>query len=423
MFLLVILSTGCKDPDNVGLEVLPPEDLAGISVADTFSLTTEITKEDSLQTRSDFNAYVLGAMNDNVFGKSNASFYTQLNLITANPNFSNATCDSVVVSLLINGYYGDTLNSIQQFSVYRLNEPLYKDSTRYTNQKPQLVGTPIPVISASEICPTDSITIHGVTAPQLVLRLDPQLGTTILNASANDLSSASNFNAFFKGLYFEAQLTSGNGAMVYCNFSEGGTTQATYPSKLRIYYTIGTTSTHFDFVLNGSAHFNYFVHDYSTAVFANHFNDPSFGSSLCYVQSMAGIKTKINFPFLDAINSAGNISINKAQLIIYVDNSTTSSYAAHDKVGLAGIDSAGGGFFLTDNIESTSSFGGDLTSGNEYVFNIPRHFQQLLNGQRKNYGLFLVSSGGAVNANRTVIGGGANPSLKMKLKLTYTKLN
>jgi hypothetical protein len=157
-------------------------------------------------------------------------------------------------------------------------------------------------------------------------------------------------------------------------------------------------------------------------VFVNQFNDPVAGSNFCYLQSMAGIKTTIRFPHLNELIKAGQVSVNRAVLEIQADVSSSGDLKPHNKLSLAGIDSTGLGFFLPDNIDNQTLFGGDLTSSNSYSFVITRYLQQVLNGSRKDYGLYLLSSGAAVNANRTVIKGGNNPDQRMKLKVIFTSI-
>ena len=419
-FSIIVFSIlyGCKDPENVGLNVLPESDLTGLGFTDTVSLATAVWKEDSIPVRSDYSAHLLGNIDDNVFGKSKAGLYTQLVVTNTSPNFgNNPGCDSVVLSFVLSGYYGDTANTTHLFSAYRLNEDINKDSTRYSNDQPvtsDFLGT----YSVSNFNPKDSVTINGVKAPHLKILLDTVNLGKLLLTNSSWFSDPTNFNNNFKGIYLTDSITSGSGCIFYCALG------SSLQSKLRIHYhNDSNDSLYYDLILNGGAHFNYFEHDFSTSVFGNNFNDTVFGSNLCYVQSMGGVKTKIEFPFLDELTQQGNIAINNADLIIMADNSNSSLYPAHTKLGLTGIDSAGKSYFLPDNIDNASLFGGELSSQNTYTFNITRYLQQVLSGSRIDYGLFLVATGSAVTANRTIVGGSANSSLKMKLQITYSKIN
>lgn len=118
------------------------------------------------------------------------------------------------------------------------------------------------------------------------------------------------------------------------------------------------------------------------------------------------------------------IAINKAELVVTLEPGSTSSLAASSSLNFARVDSSGNLLFTADQITETANFGGTL-SNNTYRFNIARYIQQLINGDITNDGFYLLPSFSGTSAYREVIGGGANasPSLKLKLQLTYTKLN
>lgn len=280
--------------------------------------------------------------------------------------------------------------------------------------------TPFSEAVISQFNPSDTVDIEGVKAPQLIIPVDTAWGSYLLN-NAN-FSSESAFNDFFNGFYITDSITNGSGCIFYFDLREA--LPANFRSKMIFYYSNDTSTVPqiFEMAVNGGAHFNYFHHDYSQAVFVNQFNDPVAGSNFCYLQSMAGIKTTIRFPHLNELIKTGQVSINRAVLEITADVSSSGNLKPHSKLGLAGIDSAGLGYFLPDNIDNTALFGGDLTSSNTYSFVITRYVQQVLNGSRKDYGLYLLASGAAVNANRTVIKGSNNLDKRMKLKIIFTSI-
>src|SRR5438128_2241993 len=87
IFFFFVLFSSCKDPEELGLEVIPSSDQLALLSTDTLTLMTRTVKEDSLQTYPVLNALgnsltsqLLGNYRDPVFGKSDASFYTQVKL-------------------------------------------------------------------------------------------------------------------------------------------------------------------------------------------------------------------------------------------------------------------------------------------------------------------------------------------------------
>jgi len=137
-----------------------------------------------------------------------------------------------------------------------------------------------------------------------------------------------------------------------------------------------------------------------------------------YVQSMAGYKTVIEVQSLDSIKEAlKNKAVNRVNLEFELDDYDTAEYAPHNRMYLVRVDEDGKDYFLTDYIiEGEEHFGGFLENG-KYTFNITRYFHQLLTNPSFTNKLYLVSSGGAVNANRTIL-----PKEKVKFNIIYTDL-
>jgi hypothetical protein len=165
----------------------------------------------------------------------------------------------------------------------------------------------------------------------------------------------------------------------------------------------------------------------SNSQVVNALNDTLKGKEKLFVQSMGGVKTKIIFPYLKNIAAGGNILINQAQLVLSVNEEGTETikYGPHNKLTLAAAREDGSNAIIIDQLEGESYFGGDFSAiSKEYRFNITRHLQRLVNGQvAEDFGLFILPSGGAINANRTVLHGSNKDHPKhIKLILTYTKL-
>ena len=122
----------CRKKDNaLGKELIPTgEYLNGLS-SDTFYMASSIVLEDSIITDNAANV-LLGQYKDPVFGDYNASFYTQIRLLSTNPDFGDMNTivvDSFVLGLKYAGYYGDF--TPQTFEVFEVTAPLNNDSTYY----------------------------------------------------------------------------------------------------------------------------------------------------------------------------------------------------------------------------------------------------------------------------------------------------
>lgn len=424
------IAFGCKEKNIPGLEVQPPSDKLDLIYTDTTTIVSYTVNENRIRTdETTFN--LLGSYADPIFGVAEASFCTQFLLPVPNLDFgnpSNLQVDSMILSLSYAGYYGNT--DPQTFKVYELTQDISNSEVYYSNDT--VSYNPIEVGAIYNHVPniTDSINLNGVNlAPHLRIKLNTSFAQKFINASGtSNLSTNEAFTSFFKGLYIKSDNVhvQGKGGIFYFQLLSN-------ISKLTLYYT--NTSTNIrssqDFVINElSARFNMFKQDYN---FVNNspintaLNDTSMGEQRLYVQSMGGVKTKIFFPYLKNFAATGNFIINQAQLVLSLneDGTETTQYGPHSRLTLAVAREDGSNAIIIDQLEGEAYFGGTYNSTTkEYQFNITRHIQRLINGQvPEDFGLFILPSGGAVNANRTVLHGSDKENPKhIKLILTYTKL-
>jgi hypothetical protein len=158
--------------------------------------------------------------------------------------------------------------------------------------------------------------------------------------------------------------------------------------------------------------------------------DTSLGEDKIYMQSMAGVKVRFNFPYIKDWANNGDIAINEARLIINDYFPDNDDYAAPPELVVLKLNDDGTAGFIPDQFEGTGYFGGqyDDETG-EYFFRISRYIQSLLTGDVENYGMELVVSGGSLMPNRaTLVGSNPNnpaidPGKRLKLKLIYTDLS
>ena len=97
-------------------------------------------------------------------------------------------------------------------------------------------------------------------------------------------------------------------------------------------------------------------------------------------------------------------------------------FSAHPKLVATIADSTLGPVIMPDYFEGATYFGGDYDATNKvYKFNIARYVQQVLNGTRKNQGLYIITNARPTTANRVqLIGGNQTLPNHMRLKITYT---
>ena len=438
-FFLILLAsvsislTSCDEASVVGLDVQPVHDLLNVDYLDTTTLITKTVKVDSLRTDESLIVTadaLLGIYHDPIFGKATASLFTQLRLPTNAPSFGTSpTVDSAVLSLVYDTtYYGKRQRALQTVNVYEVSDAIVITNSYYSNNTVGYFPTDLANFSFIPE-PTKIITVLNETPKQrLRIPLNTAFWTTIIS-DPTKLTDNATFQAAMKGLYITTENTTGlidNGNILHFKLAD-------VQSKLTLYYhNASEDSLKYDLGLGSVGRFSHFTHDYTIIPIDPSLNaqlsvSPPTQNDVVFIQGMACVKTNIELPYIMNWIKSGPIAVNKAELVVKVDLATTyqlDTFAAPTRLVLFGTNDDGTSYVLPDYSEGDSYFGGTYNSTtHEYRFNIARYIQQLLTGKRKNNALQLLASGGAISANRVVIGGGGSGSLyQMKLNISYTKL-
>ena len=411
IYILALISSflffSCSDSNVVGLEIQPNSDIIEIFNGEVineidslnpplYSLSLSTHSEDSLRT-DETTSLLLGSINDPIFGLNEGSFLTQISLSENNVDLGeNPVVDSVVFSYSYSGYYGD-LTSPTSIAVKYVDLNIYKDSIYYSNH--QFSGA---FASTEDLLLDFTISSDTSISPILKMTLDNSIGQQILDLGNSAFVDNETFQENFGCFSFNEYSSIAN-SIIYLNPSGSN-------SNFTIYYHNSISDTlSLSFALDGDA------------ARINLFNDKplsnlNINSEYSYVQSMSGFRTNIEIENLDnlRLDLAGK-SINHASLNFNVTDFDT--YSPHDKLFLVRENSEGSNVFLTDfTIEGDSHFKGEL-NGDSYDFNISRYFHKLLNDTSYSNKLILISSGGAINAHRTII---LNNSVK--IQLIYSEL-
>ena len=127
----LILLSACEKA-TVGEDLLPDSDKLNVEFNDTTLVVSKTLRDnDSIRTDRLLQSS-LGSMIDDIFGKTTTGFMTEVRLPT--DGFTDVTSaftlDSVVLSLELESFYGDSLEK-QSFIVYKMNTPLDKSITHF----------------------------------------------------------------------------------------------------------------------------------------------------------------------------------------------------------------------------------------------------------------------------------------------------
>lgn len=424
---------GCKDPviKDKGI-TSNPEDNINLSHLDTATVVINTVAESPLLA-SGVTTGVLGSMDDQGgTGKTFASVYAQCLLSQNGFNFhvadSNAVIDSAVLSMpFINdsSKYGTCTKPID-ILVYEVTQDMSYANTYYSNDAFYINSSPIgsaynfrPNISNYLLDSLRWTNPDTALAPQIRVRLNSSFANRLLNTDSVSLSSSANFVNNLKGIYITTnQAKPGSGVFYFL----------TQSSKITLFYhTSQTRGKTFDFpITQYSAIVNHFDHIHS-GYDINRSLQTAGPDQTCYVQSGAGTKVKLQFPYFK--NLPKDIAITKAELIVpYSTNYTADSFVRANGLRLVRLDDTLAAQSL--NAYNNSGIGlltTRLDANNQsypcYVFNLTEFAQRLLNGTYNNNGFYLQYSY-TVRADRTIIyNDSADDAKKCKLKITYTKLN
>ncbi len=407
------------------MDVQPKADQLNVSISDTISIFAHTVKEDPI--RSDETSYnLVGLNNDPIFGKNAASFYTQLRLSILEPDFGlYPITDSIVFSMVYDTIYGDS-NAQHTFKIYELNEDMYRDSIYFSNKEFLTKSTPV---GTKTFIPNykDSVIVDGDTinkSPALLrIHLNKSLGDKFLSNSSK-METNEDFCKFFKGFYVTSSSATGEGSIMSFKLVD-------IQSKVTLYYHNMTDTSKYTFYINDYAarvnHFNHTKYQFANPFLKSQiFGDTAKGQKVLYLQSMAGLKVHFSLPYLKDFVKEGKIAINKADLVLSVDDSTDQSlgkYSPPPQLMLV-EERDGEMYVLVDQLEGEGYYGGKYNKKTkEYKFNIARHIQQILDGVKENRTLTIVvyTSHRTNIANRVVLKGPGR-SDGLKLHITYTKL-
>jgi len=445
---LFILSS-CQNTDSIGLDVDPSTEVTG-TFTDTITAVSFTAKDDTMVTNT-LSKYPLGHFIDPIFGKTTANIAMSLTMDPPGLSFGTSpVLDSAVLVLFYaKEFYGDSTSNFQ-VNVHQLNNQL-STSVQYYNTQPQSHGSEIIGSKKLRFSIKDSVRITEIVTgkPDIVVRRPPQMRipisssfvtTNFLNASTTTLSTNDLLNRAIKGFYLtvnRAQST-GPGGIAFFNLTDS--------SRLEVYYksqngTFTDTVLHkFPIVNNSVPVIADFKHDYSgTAIPAN--LNSTRQQDFTYVQGLAGLRTKIRFPHIDKLKNLGNITINKAELIVSVIG-RTDGFKPASRLIMYRTDIASQRQFIPDfSTEPAFSltdvdFGGFYDSTKKhYRFQITSYIQDILSGKLKQYDTYIApvsidynrSVGPAVSgssAGGSILGSGkSGVSYQMKLRIIYSKIN
>jgi hypothetical protein len=436
---ITALFTACNEPNDLGMELLPTDDLIEVKNLVEKNTISSFTYTEGPVRTDEPSKSLLGSFNDPVFGKTTINFAAHFRLQDY-PDFgTNPVVDSVKLFLYYRLMYGDTVTT-QKFSVFELAEPIFADTineqTGGSYNHPYYQDINLKELASSQILGEIEYTpvVRQDSASQdtfyqlITIPLDNSLGQKLVDADSLQMINNDVFLEYFKGLYIESEEQTASGGSILT--LEAASSSSFQGSALVVYYNNSENMAEdepdtllFPYVITEqSARVNSIVHDYSGTPFEANLNVDSGDDSLIYVQATGGLKSKIYIDGITSWKDSLNIGINKAELIFQVDTiaSEVGKYPPPSQLLFTVLDEEGTEFLPVDYSFSSAYYGGILRSDYTYHFNITQHMQQIIDGEAENHGFFLTTARKNSEANRVVLKG-SNSETGIKLVITYSK--
>ncbi len=399
-----LIYTSCENEDSViGLGIIPGSDMMEL-ICDTINVEC-YTVLDSRISTDERTLATVGSNMDPEFGFTKASFLFQTRTSTSNVNFSSVeTVESIELHLKYDFHYGDDATA-QTLNVYRLKSDFYIDSTYYSDH----------TLDESEF---EFLTSLNLVIPSedslLKIELPMTLADEFIAADTSHFEDNDTFLEFFKGLYITTDDVATDGGIYNFNLYNS-------ESRMVMFYN---DSLEYEFLINtNSATFNMYEHDYSTASARVQaaIADTTMLYDICFIQSLAGLKSKLYFPELEELFDSTNIAINKAKLIFNLDNYSETVLLTAPNMAMVTILEDGMFDFVTDYKVNTANFGGAFNStDNTYSFNLPFHIQELVNGNT-DYGLYMFAAENRTKPYRSIIDNNQTDGSGIQLEIYYSK--
>ena len=439
---IAFLSVSCiKESSLLGTGNIPPGDKIQTFYTDTINVYSSIVTIDSVASYHLAQA-LFGSYKDPIFGVSTANAVIQVSPLILKFRYGTSpVADSVILNIKYNFIYGNRASTVH-FNVYELNNlfnaaltPRHWDTIPYYSNfdiTPHL-GTQIGQFSYSPAGhPSDSL---------IKVNLSAYFGNKMIVTDTLIQDSLPLFHNYMEGICIipDKATSSGDGFIFKTNLAS-----AYFDISVYYHNSLLTSDSVARFIVideDRDARINTFSHDYTSAKFYSSIDKNHITDTLTYIESMAGVLTRLTFPGLAALKKKPSdiISINKAELIIPVGVDNISLYPPVPQMqflrkGTDGtfLNTPDYSFFFptsdpsiwtSADTASAKYVGGAYDQyNNNYVSYLNKHFEYYFSQPGYNPDLYLrpLATSALTSPGRSILknGTGAN---KMKLKVTYTK--
>jgi len=446
-FLLVVFCfclgfAACQDSEGIGADIIEGGSLINSTFVDTLTLEVSLEQRDPLALTlsqvpgSNGVAYLLGTLQDPIFGNSMASICTQITTGENDVRFDSLpTLDSVILSLaypiLGNRFTYGEADMEQNVTVYEVLDPNLSNDVEYETDYSCNLSEELGSTSFTFL---DNISEVDSTTTTLKIKLKDEFGQRLLDKSleerdtSNVFFSVNNFLKYFNGIAIVPD--ENNTAMGRFNLSSGATNMAMHYRALRKgsdgeivedtlvrYFRLRNWST----VLGTTI--NTFTHDFAGSTTGNILDGDGILTQKAYLKATNGLHMRVRIPHL---KNLGNVIVNKAELeLTNVDSLDHEKYPLppsllfrlsedeDDLIALSDYEVSNPFEVITDSITGATA--------NRYTIYMAYGIQRMLTDDG-DLSLIVRIPESPLNPYRAVLTGPTHEEYPMKLKLYYTEI-
>lgn len=423
--IILFISMSCEEEkgSRIGIDFLHG-DTTVLFTDSSFTIKTYTLPGDSL--RTDGVPYVLlGAYTDKVFGEVRAEVATELYLSRSVDFGENPVPDSALLylsylysmyvdefedSIYVAQYFGDSTIS-RELIVYELTEKINDSLSYYASH--DMTG----LYNENEIGRI-TYTPYQENDDELAIRLSQDFAAKLLTADTTTMGSQAEFSDFLPGIYIKPSDESTTGGMIKFDFNSGD-------SRLSLFYSNqADDSLFFNYNIHEYAsRYCLFKHNYTSLPLKNIETYQNTPDSLMYIQTMSGVRGKIEFVDITNLAEPNEIAVKDAKLYIEIDQQAADQdqHVPPNGIVLYICDENGEKVRLREYYNSKGYFGENIdVENNQYVVTLTDFVQQLIDNDITTNSLYVYPYSRTSTANRTIIRGGSNLQ-PMRLVVVYSK--
>lgn len=432
--LASVVYLSCDDTAIVGGDLLDDE-VINYEFNDTTTIhTSTITGRPVNSGRLSSNTFMVGRLDDPIFGITTSDLYFALQVLDQGPNYSNRTIDSMVLAIAYDtlGFYGEP-DAFIDFKLFRTEETIKEDTT-FSDETLPIEVTPIATVNDKFISPFDTLVIFD-PAIDTTSSLIPHFRLPILPTFGVDFFTQIKFAIDDESLLSVVPALYLNGVpdrSSMMGLSVGNSNRLGDFNKLLVYLTdsIGGKELYeYRFRIDRFSHFD---HDYSGSEVELFLDNPEEGDSLFFVQGMGGVNGLID---ISGALQYQDFLINKAEIEL-----TINEDSRYNPEGYPPLKNYGASYEVEDSIlisvqdlNLVSDFGLEVFGGEIFEeiidgvtlkkvkINITNHIKNYLENPLIGGQIIITSLLDSETPERTVFYGAGHSKYPAKLNISFTK--